>query len=46
MIFIDFKKAYDCMHRESLISILEQYGLLLKLVNLIKASTMNTEIKV
>jgi sorting nexin-29 len=46
MIFIDFKKAYDCIHRESLMSILEQYGLPLKLVNLIKASAINTEIKV
>jgi len=46
MIFIDFKKTYDCIHRDSLMSILEQYGLPLKLVNLIKASAMNTEIKI
>jgi hypothetical protein len=46
MIFIDFKTAYDCIHRESLMSILEQYDLPQKLVNLIKASAMNTEIKV
>jgi len=46
MIFIDVKKAYDCIHCESLMSILKQYGLLLKLINLIKASAMNTEIKI
>lgn len=46
MIFINFKKAYDCIHRESSMFILEQYGLPIKLVNLIKISAINTEIKV
>lgn len=45
MLFIDFKKAYNYNHNDSLVSILAQYGLPLQLVNLIMASIMNIEIK-
>lgn len=46
ILFIGFKKTYDCIFCKSLVSIPDQYGLPLKLVNLIKASIMNTEIKI
>lgn len=46
MLFIDFKKAYNCIHSESSVCTLEQFGLSLKIVSLIKASIMKTEIKV
>lgn len=45
MFFIRFKKVYDCIHREYLVCILEQFDLPQKLVNLLKANIMYTEIK-
>lgn len=44
--FIDFKKAYDCIHRESLLKILRHLGLHPKLINLIKLTLTNTKSKV
>jgi len=35
-LFIDFKKAYDSVGREVLYNILIDYGILMKLVRLIK----------
>lgn len=40
--FVDFKKAYDCIHRDSLLRILEEFGLHKKLINLIKVTLTNT----
>jgi predicted alpha/beta-fold hydrolase len=46
VLFIDFKKAYDCIHRESLLNVLRQFKLPQKLINLIKANILHTEIKI
>jgi len=42
---VDFKKAYDSIHRESLINILKEFRFPSKLVNLIGASINQTDIK-
>lgn len=44
--FIDFKKAYDCIHRNSLLKVLEEFGLHRKLVNLIRMTLTDTKAKV
>lgn len=44
--FIDFKKAYDSIDRESLLSVLEELGLDKKTTNIIKATITNTFSKV
>lgn len=44
--FIDFKKAYDSIDRESLLSVLEEMGLDKKTTNIIKATLTNTFSKV
>ena len=37
MVFVDFEKAFDSLHRESLWKILRHYGIPLKMVSVIKA---------
>jgi len=37
-LFVDFKKAYDSIHRPSLLNILKEFNFPKKLINLIKAS--------
>lgn len=44
--FVDFKKAYDSIHRESLLKILQEFGLHQKLINLISITLKNTKSKV
>lgn len=46
MVFIDFKKAYDSIHRASFVKILEEFGMPSKLINLIECSIGHTDIKV
>jgi len=46
ILFIDFEKAYDSIHRPTLINILKEFNFPIKLVNLIKASLENTLIKI
>ncbi|VVC34822.1 Reverse transcriptase domain, partial [Cinara cedri] len=46
ILFIDFEKAYDSIHRSTLINILKEFNFPIKLVNLIKASLENTLIKI
>ena len=41
-LFIDFKKAYDSVRREALYRILIDFGILRKLVSLIKMSLTET----
>lgn len=36
MNFVDFKKAFDCIHRESLWTIVAKYGIPKKLINIMK----------
>lgn len=44
--FVDFKKAYDSIHRQSLLNILMEFNFPIKLIKLIEATLKNTEIKV
>ncbi|KAL4082900.1 hypothetical protein QTP88_029554 [Uroleucon formosanum] len=46
MVFIDYKKAYDSIHRASLIKILEEFGMPSKLISLVGCSISHTDIKV
>jgi len=46
VLFIDFKKVYGCIHRDSLSNILRQFKLPQKLINLVKANILHTEIKI
>lgn len=46
IIFIDFKKAYDFIHRLSPINMLKEFNFPIKLFSLIKASLENTSIKI
>ncbi|KAL4126538.1 hypothetical protein QTP88_010759 [Uroleucon formosanum] len=46
MAFIDYKKAYDSIHRASLIKILEEFGMPSKLISLVGCSISHTDIKV
>jgi len=46
MLFIDYKKAYDSIHRLSLIKTLEEFGMPRKLINLMECSIGYTDIKV
>jgi len=46
VLFIDFKKAYDCIHRGSLLNVLRQFKLPQKLINLIKANILHMKIKI
>jgi len=45
-LFVDFKKAYDSIHRPSLFNILKEFNFPKILINLIKASMENSEIKI
>ena len=46
MIFVDFQKAFDSIHRETLWKIMETYGIPEKLINMIKALYKNTRVAV
>ncbi|VVC38751.1 Reverse transcriptase domain [Cinara cedri] len=46
ILFVDFKKAYDSIHRASLINILREFKFPKELVNLVEASLNGTKIKV
>ena len=46
IIFVDFKQAYDCLHRESLWKILAGFMVPTKLINIIKALYNETTAKV
>jgi|UniRef100_A0A2S2QQY3 hypothetical protein len=46
ILFIDFQKAYDSLHRKSLISTLVEFHFPHKLINMIKSSIMETHVKV
>lgn len=46
VLFIDFKKANDCIHRESLLNILKLFKLPQKLINFIRTNILHTEIKI
>lgn len=46
IIFINFKKAYDFIHRPSPINILKEFNFPIKLFSLIKSSLENTSIKI
>ncbi|KAL4084333.1 hypothetical protein QTP88_028157 [Uroleucon formosanum] len=46
ILFVDFKKAYDSIHRASLINILREFRFPKRLVNLVEASINGTKIKV
>jgi len=46
MIFIDYKKAYDSIHRASLIKTLEKFGMPTRLISLFDCSISHTDIKV
>ncbi|KAF0755744.1 ribosome biogenesis protein TSR3 isoform X1 [Aphis craccivora] len=45
-LFVDFQKAYDSIHRPTLFNILKEFNILRKLINLIKATIGNSEIKI
>ncbi|XP_025420013.1 zinc transporter ZIP10-like [Sipha flava] len=45
ILFIDFQKAYDSLHRKSLISTLVEFHFPHKLINMIKSSIMETHVK-
>jgi sorting nexin-29 len=45
-LFVDFKKAYDSIHRESLINILKEFDFPRKLVNIVSISIMETVVRV
>jgi len=46
VLFIDFQKAYDSLHREGLINIFVKFHFPHKLINLIKSSIMETYVKI
>jgi len=46
VLFIDFKKAYDSIHRESLINILREFHIQDKLIELVEISILETFVKV
>lgn len=46
MLFVDFRKAYDSIHRESLLNILKDFKFPRKIINLIGASLNHTDIQV
>lgn len=45
-LFIDFKKAYDSIHRDSLYNIMDEVGIPKKLIDLIKICVENTQYQV
>ena len=46
LLFIDFKQAYDCLHRDSLWAILSSFGIPTKLVKIIQALYTDTTSRV
>jgi sorting nexin-29 len=42
-LFIDFKKAYDSVHRESLYNIMHEFGFPRKLIGIVKLCIENTQ---
>lgn len=46
VLFIDFKKAYDSIHRKSLINIMREFNFPCKLIKLVEISNMDTYIKI
>lgn len=46
VLFVDFRKAYDSIHRESLLNILKDFEFPRKIINLIGASLNHTDIQV
>jgi len=46
ILFIDFRKAYDSIHRNSLINIMREFNFPQKLIKLVEISIMETFIKV
>ena len=46
MIFVDFQKALDSIHRETLWRIMKLYGIPDKIINIIKALYRNTRVAV
>jgi len=46
VLFIDFKKAYDCIHCKNLINIHREYNFPQKLFKLIESCIMETFIKI
>lgn len=46
ILFINFKKAYDSIHKEPLINVIKEFEMPQKLVKLIKMIIEHTEIKV
>ena len=45
-LFIDFRQAYDSIHRPSMWQILREFGVPMKLINLIKMCINNSQCKV
>ncbi|VVC40817.1 Reverse transcriptase domain [Cinara cedri] len=45
-LFVDFEKAYDSIHRPTLFNILKEFNMPRKLINLIKATMGNFELKI
>lgn len=45
-LFVDLKKAYDSVHRESLLNIMEEFNFPLKLVNPTSINVMDTLLRV
>ena len=46
MIFVDFQKAFDSIHRETPWKIMKAYGIPLKIINMIKALYKDTKVAV
>ena len=46
VLFVDFRKAYDSIHRESFLNILKDFKFPRKIINLIGASLKHTDIQV
>ena len=46
MIFVDFQKAFDSIHRETLWKIMKLYGIPEKIINIIKTLYQNTRVAV
>jgi len=46
VLFIDFQKAYHCIHGESILKILKDFQFPNKLINLIMISVIETKVKV
>jgi len=46
MLFVDFRKAYDSMHREFLLNILKDFKFSRKIINLIGASLNHTDTQI